>query len=115
MIDHGCGYPDSGEGSPAACSAGERRAEGAELVAEIRSQEDETYEKVGFYADLEVREMLIVHPADRQVELLRSVGGRPLSSAPTPTAACAAMSSPHSSPSTDGRLRLTWDEGVAEL
>ncbi|MGH3511838.1 MAG: Uma2 family endonuclease [Pseudonocardiaceae bacterium] len=50
--------------------------QGAELVVEIRSEGDETYEKIGFYAELGVREMLIVHPEGRWVELLRAVGGR---------------------------------------
>ncbi|MGH3698985.1 MAG: hypothetical protein ACRDRU_29160 [Pseudonocardiaceae bacterium] len=34
---------------------------------------------LGFYAELGVREMLIVHPEGRWVELLRAVGGRLLS------------------------------------
>ena len=54
----------------------ERGAEGAELVVEIRSAGDETYEKIDFYAELGVREMLIAHPEDRRVELLRFVDGR---------------------------------------
>jgi hypothetical protein len=37
---------------------------------------DEIYEKIDFYAGLGVREMLIVHPDGRWVELLRAVGGR---------------------------------------
>ena len=54
----------------------ERGAEGAELVVEIRSKGDEAYDKIGFYAGLGVREMLIVHPEGRWVELLRAVGDR---------------------------------------
>ena len=54
----------------------ERGAEGAELIVEIRSAGDETYEKIDFYGGLGVREMLIAHPEDRRVELLRAVGGR---------------------------------------
>ena len=54
----------------------ERGAEGAELVVEIRSEGDETYEKIGFYAERGVREVLIVHQGDRRVELLRAVGSR---------------------------------------
>jgi hypothetical protein len=54
----------------------ERGTEGAELVIEIRSPGAETYDKVAFYEKLGVREMLIVHPADRSVELLRAVDKR---------------------------------------
>jgi Uma2 family endonuclease len=35
----------------------DRGAEGAELIVEIRSKGDETYEKIGFYAELGVREI----------------------------------------------------------
>lgn len=54
----------------------DRGAERAELVVEMRSKNDETYEKIGFYAQVGVREMLIVHPEGRWVELLRTVGDR---------------------------------------
>ncbi|MGH3718911.1 MAG: Uma2 family endonuclease [Pseudonocardiaceae bacterium] len=57
-------------------AAADRGAEGAELVVEISSKGDETYEKIDFYAELRVREMLIVHPDGRWVELLRAIGGR---------------------------------------
>ena len=93
----------------------ERGAEGAELVVEIRSKGDETYEKIDFYAGLGVREMLIVHPEDRWVELLRAVGGRLL-----PVTADAA-GSVHSEvlgaqfTTVEGRLRITWENGVADV
>lgn len=54
----------------------ERGAEGAELVVGIRSPGDETYAKIDFYAALGVREMLIVHPHEHRVELLKAVGDR---------------------------------------
>lgn len=57
-------------------SLSERGAEGAELVVEILSPGDETNEKVDFYAGLGVREMLVVHPDDHRVELLRAVDQR---------------------------------------
>lgn len=41
----------------------------AELVVEIRSPRDETYEKFGFYASHAVQQVLVVHPVTRAVEL----------------------------------------------
>ncbi|MDN5751104.1 MAG: Uma2 family endonuclease, partial [Pseudonocardia sp.] len=55
----------------------ERGAEGADLVVEIRSPDDETYAKLDFYAAMGVREVLVLHPKPRRVELFRIVDGRP--------------------------------------
>ena len=93
----------------------ERGAEGAELVVEIRSEGDETYDKIGFYAGLGVCEMLIVHPDGHWVELLRSVGGRLL---PVSTDADGAVRSDVLGAqfvAVAGGLRITWEGGVAEL
>lgn len=49
---------------------------GAELVVELVSPGDETYDKIDWYAARAVSEMLIVHPAERRVDLLRRVGDR---------------------------------------
>lgn len=93
----------------------DRGAEGAELIVDIRSKSDETYEKIDFYAQLGVREMLIVHPEGRWVELLRAVGGRLL-----PVSADA-ESAVHSDvldarfATVEGRLRITWRDGVADV
>jgi Uma2 family endonuclease len=59
----------------------ERGAEGAEAVVEVRSDGDETYRKLPFYAALGVREVIVLHPAGRRVELFRAVDGelRPVS------------------------------------
>lgn len=54
----------------------DRGTEGAELVVEIRSDDDDTYDKVDWYAAVRVREMVIVHPQERRVELLRATGDR---------------------------------------
>ncbi|MDN5857588.1 MAG: Uma2 family endonuclease [Pseudonocardia sp.] len=56
----------------------ERGLEGAELVVEIRSPRDETYEKLDFYARVGVLELLVLHPRPRRVELFRNVAGRML-------------------------------------
>jgi Uma2 family endonuclease len=42
---------------------------GAELVVEILSPDDETYEKLPFYAERGVRELLVVNPESRSFEL----------------------------------------------
>ncbi|MGH3903353.1 MAG: Uma2 family endonuclease [Pseudonocardiaceae bacterium] len=93
----------------------ERGAEGAELVIEIRSEGDETYEKIGFYAGLGVREMLIVHPQGRWVELLRAVGGRllPVTADAEGAVRCEVLGAQFAT--VDGRLRINWEDGVSEL
>ncbi len=93
----------------------ERGAEGAELIVEIRSKGDETYEKIGFYAGLGVREMLIVHPEGRWVELLRAVGDRLL---PVTADAGGSVRSEilgAQFTTVEGRLRITWADGVADV
>ena len=81
-----------------------RGAEGAELVVEVRSVGDETYDKIDWYAERGVREVLIVHPAGRRIELLRNVGGAFVSDVLDVALATVA-----------GRLVLTWDGGSAEI
>ena len=93
----------------------ERGAEGAELVVEIRSEGDETYDKIGFYAGLGVREMLIVHPRSRRVELLRAVGATLLPvTADTQGAVCCDVLGALFA-TVAGRLRITWEDGVADV
>lgn len=48
---------------------------GAELVVELLSPGDETYEKLPFYAAFPVREVLVVNPDTRAVELFVLRGG----------------------------------------
>jgi Uma2 family endonuclease len=56
--------------------ATERGVDGpAEVVVELISPGDETYAKLGFYADLGVGEVLVVHPEERRVELFVARGG----------------------------------------
>ncbi len=93
----------------------ERGAEGAELVVEIRSEGDETYDKIGFYAGLGVREMLIVHPQGHWVELLRAVGGRLLPVTADVEGAVRSEVLRARFATVAGRLRITWEDGAAEL
>jgi Uma2 family endonuclease len=56
-------------------NASERGIDGrAELVVEVRSPRDETYEKFPFYAAQHVQEILVVHPDSRRFELYRLNG-----------------------------------------
>ncbi|HEY6424857.1 MAG TPA: Uma2 family endonuclease [Pseudonocardiaceae bacterium] len=93
----------------------ERGAEGAELVVEIRSKGDETYEKIGFYAALGVREMLIVHPEGRWVELLRAVGDRllPVSADAAGVVRSDVLDAQFAT--VEDQLRITWQDGVAAI
>lgn len=93
----------------------ERGAEGAELIVEIWSPRDETYEKIDFYAAAGVQEMLIVHPNERRVEMLGSVGGRLLPVQPGPDGGLGSDVLGIWMRTVDGKLRITWDEGSADV
>lgn len=93
----------------------ERGVEGAELVVEILSPRDETYEKIDFYGRVGVREMLVVHPKDRRVELLRSVGGRLMPVQPGPDGALVSEVLGVAFRTVDGKLEITWDGGSATV
>ncbi|MGH3794642.1 MAG: Uma2 family endonuclease [Pseudonocardiaceae bacterium] len=93
----------------------ERLAKGAELVVEIRTGDDETYEKIDFYARLGVHEVLILHPEARRVELLRAVGGRLLPVSGDVEGAVRSDVVGALFATVDGRLRVTWQDGKSEL
>jgi Uma2 family endonuclease len=60
-----------------------RGIEGPALcVAEIRSPDDETYEKMPFYADLGIRELIVIEQETRAVELYRLAGATYLATSP---------------------------------
>lgn len=92
-----------------------RGAEGAELVVEIRSTGDESYAKLGFYAAVGVREVLVVHPGDGRAELFRLTGDRLL---PVTADAEGGVRSDVLGvrfTARGGRVRLVWDGGGADL
>lgn len=93
----------------------DRGAERAELVVEIRSKGDEIYEKIGFYAEVGVQEMLIVHPGGRWVELLRTVGGRLLPVSADAEGAVRSEVLGARFGTVEGRLRIIWHDGVADI
>ena len=73
--------PDIIASRPANCS---RRGvdDTAELVVELRSPGDESYEKLPWYAARGVTELLIIDPPTRTFELYRNHGGAPVSVVP---------------------------------
>lgn len=94
----------------------DRGTEGAELVVEIRSAGDDTYDKIEWYAARGVVEMLIVHPDDRRVELLRNVGGRLLPVTADADGAVRSTVLGVGFHTVDGpALRIAWADGAADV
>jgi Uma2 family endonuclease len=83
-----------------------RGAEGAELVVEILSPHDETWQKVPWYVELGVLEVLVIDPHDRTVTLLRA--GVPVEPAHSEVLGV-------SLETLGGELRLTWEDGSATV
>jgi hypothetical protein len=93
----------------------ERGAEGAELVLEIRFDGDETYEKIDFYSERGVREMLVAHPKEGRIELFRAVGGRLIRMQPGPDGEHSSEVLGITLRTVDGKLEITWDGGSATV
>lgn len=91
----------------------DRGAESAELVVEFLSPNDETYEKVEFYGERGVREMIVVHPQERRVELFRALGGRLIPVQPGPDGEHTSEVLGIVLRTVDGKLEITWDGGSA--
>lgn len=91
----------------------ERGLECAQLVGEIRSPRDQSYEKLDFYAQVGVQEVLILHPRPRRVELYRNVAGRMLPVQPGAGVFSEVLGiSLHVE---DDELVLSWDGGSARI
>lgn len=93
----------------------DRGAEAADLVVEIRSAGDETYDKLDWYGERGVHELLIVHPEARRVELLRAVGGRLLPVTGDAEGAVRSEVLGVRFATSEGRLQLMWEGGSAEI
>ena len=91
----------------------DRGAEAAELVIEIRSKGDETYDKMGFYSSMGVREMIVVHPNERRVEMYRAIGGQFVRVQPGPDGEHTSEVLGITLRTVDGKLEITWDGGSA--
>jgi Uma2 family endonuclease len=82
----------------------DRGAEGAELVVEILSPQDESLAKLPWYDGLGVQEVLVVEPRTRVATLYRA--GQPVEPVYSEVLGVAFET-------TDGQLRLTWEDGEA--
>ena len=92
----------------------ERGVEGAELVVEVRSPRDETYEKFDFYIALGVREVLVLHPDDRRAELFRLIEDRLLPVSTTGGVVESEVLGVQLA-TVEGKLRITWSDGSADI
>lgn len=83
---------------------------GASLVVEILSPNDETYAKLDWYASVGVDEVLVIEPETRRVELYANRDGRMESVEPV-VIGCLGVRAE----TVEGKLRLTWDGGTADI
>lgn len=95
----------------------DRGVEGpADLLVEIRSPSDEIYDKIDWYAALGVRELLIVHPGERRVELLRGTEDRLVVMVPDADGAVRSdVLEVEFRPAPGPRLVVEWTGGQAEI
>lgn len=95
----------------------ERGVDGAaELVVEILSPGDETYDKLAWYARLGVGEILILDPDTAAAELFAGRGGQPVLVQPGSDGKVRVACLGADLETVDGpRLRLAWEAGQAEI
>lgn len=93
----------------------ERGADGAELIVEICSPGDDTHSKIGFYAAMGVRELLILHHTDATIELLRADDGSLVPVQPTSDGSFECEVLGITLRAVEGKLRITWPDGSAEI
>src|SRR5262249_18047686 len=88
----------------------------AELVIEIRSPNDESYEKIPFYEKCGIPEYWIVHPVTRIFEVFVLRDGRYVSVAPDADGVVAAPRFALRLSIVDGpKLRVAWSDGHADV
>lgn len=92
-----------------------RGIEGAELVVEILSPGDESYDKLAFYAGVGVPEVLLLDPVSRAAQLFRRLTstGYELASETSDGVACAALGVEFST--RNGQLHIAWEGGSATV
>jgi Uma2 family endonuclease len=93
-------------------SFSERGVEGrAELVVEFRSPNDESYEKLPFYASMEVQEVLILDKS--HIDLRHLVDGAYVPTEPDADGSFAIRCVPmRLRPAADGKVEMTYDDQV---
>ena len=79
-------------------------------MVEILSPNDETYQKLDWYASVGVGEVLIIEPETRGVELFANRDG-PMTPVEPVVIECLGVRAE----TVDGTLRMTWDGGSAEI
>ena len=93
----------------------DRGIEGAAaLVVEILSPHDETYRKLDWYASVGVGEVLVIDPETRRVELFANRDGQMVAVAPV-EGALVVEALGVTAQTVDGKLRLAWDGGEADI
>lgn len=108
-VDDDWRAPDSAFARPEILS--QRGIEGAaSLVVEILSPNDETYGKLGWYAEVGVGEVLVIDPTTRAIELFTNQDGRMVPVDPV-LISCLGVRAE----TVDGKLRLAWEGGTAEI
>ncbi len=80
------------------------------MVVEILSPNDETYQKLDWYASVGVGEVLVIEPDTRTVELFANRDGRMEPVEPV-VIECLGVRAE----TIEGKLRLTWEGGSAEI
>lgn len=108
-----CRVPDQPYCRPEHLS--DRGVERAELVVEVRSERDETYEKAPWYAQMGVREMIVLHPRDRRAELFRALGGQLVPVQAGGDGEFVSEVLGITLRTVDGKLEITWDGGSATV
>jgi len=95
----------------------ERGVDGpAEVVVELISPGDETYAKLGFYADLGVGEVLVIHPEERRLELFVTRGEGAVLVQPDDAGRVRSEALGATFVSLPGpRLSISWEGGSAEV
>jgi Uma2 family endonuclease len=93
--------------------ASQRGAEGAELVVEVRSPGDETYEKMDCYARLGVREVLVLYPLHSSTQLFKLEEGRMRQVPPGMPIVSEVLGI--TVRTGDMKFQITWDGGSAEI
>jgi len=88
---------------------------GASLVVEILSPNDETYAKLDWYASVGVGQVLVIDPSTRRVELFANRDGRMAPVEPDADGGLLIDALGLRAETVDGRLRLTWDGGTADI
>ena len=88
----------------------------AELVIEIRSPNDESYEKIPFYEQCKIPEYWIVHPVTREFEVFVLRRGKYVAVKPHNDGTVASPRFNLKLRVVDGpKLRIAWAAGSAEI